>query len=357
MKIVTIVGARPQFIKCALLSKQLRKKHDEIIVHTGQHYDYGMSEVFFKELSIPIPDYNLQIGSSSQGKQTGDMLSAIEQVLIRETPELVLVYGDTNSTLAGALAASKLNIKLAHVEAGLRSFDRRMPEEINRVVTDDVSDLLFTPTKVAAENLEKEGITKGVHIVGDVMVDSLLANIEVAKKNSTIVSDLGLQPGNYLVATIHRQSNTDNIINLRKIMMALEKTKQTIVFPIHPRTKKSLVDHGMWGKLSYNIIIVEPLGYLDMLNLMSSAKKIVTDSGGIQKEAYILRIPCITVRDTTEWVETLEDGWNILVGTNPEKIAREIRLFEPTSPHSNRYGSGNTCKKITEILDTYETKY
>lgn len=351
IKIVTIVGARPQFIKCASLSKEIRKVHTEILVHTGQHYDYDMSDIFFQELSIPYPDYNLNIGSSTQGRQTGEMVAAIERVLIKEEPNLVLVYGDTNSTLAGALSASKCNIEIAHVEAGLRSFDRRMPEEVNRVVTDHISTLLFAPTDNAAFNLKKEDIIDGVHVVGDVMVDSLLSNIEVARKKSIIISEFGLETDKYLVATIHRQSNTDNIKNLMNIISTLKGSRRTVVFPVHPRTKNHLIKNGLWEKMPGNIMVTEPLGYLDMLRLMSSAEKIITDSGGIQKEAYIMRVPCITVRDTTEWTETIEDGWNILVGTDTEKLTRAIEDFSPSEPTNKRYGSGDACKKIAEIIN------
>jgi UDP-N-acetylglucosamine 2-epimerase (non-hydrolysing) len=351
VKIATIVGARPQFIKCAVLSRELRKNHQEIIIHTGQHYDYGMSDLFFEELSIPHPDYNLAIGSGTHAQQTGNMLAGIEAVLVKEKPDLVIVYGDTNSTLAGALAASKLNIKLAHVEAGLRSFDRSMPEEINRVVTDHLSNLLFAPTEVGAKNLAKEGVVEGVHIVGDVMVDSLLFNKEKANERSKILEKLGLQKHEYLVATVHRQSNTDNIENLKNIIEALGAAEQKVVFPIHPRTMGNLKNNNLADKLPKNIIPVEPLGYLDMVQLMSYARKIITDSGGIQKEAYILHVPCITVRDTTEWVETVEDGWNILVGTDKERIVNAIKEFEPAGPQSDRYGDGHASEKIGAIID------
>lgn len=310
-----------------------------------------MSEVFFQELSIPSPDYNLKIGSNTQGKQTGEMIAAIEQVLFKERPDLVLVYGDTNSTLAGALAASKLNIKIAHVEAGLRSFDRQMPEEINRVITDHVSNILFAPTERAATNLRSEGIVDGVHVVGDVMVDSILSNLEIARKRSTIVQGLKLKDKEYLVATIHRQSNTDNVENLMNIINTLGRSKATIVFPAHPRTKNTLQSNGLWEKMPENIVVTEPLGYLDMLRLMSSAEKMITDSGGIQKEAYIMRVPCITVRNTTEWTETVEDGWNVLVGTDMKKLADNIEHFRPTGSINNKYGSGDAGEKIAEVLD------
>jgi UDP-N-acetylglucosamine 2-epimerase (non-hydrolysing) len=350
-KIVTIVGARPQFIKCAPLSKELRKEHEEIVVHTGQHYDHDMSDVFFEELSIPFPDYNLKIGSGAQGKQTGDMLAAIEQVLIKEEPELVIVYGDTNTTLAGALAASKLHINVAHVEAGLRSYDKTMPEEINRKMTDHISDLHFAPTTNAAYNLRKEGIVDGVYVVGDVMVDAVLQYLQVARSKSRILDRLNVDHKGYLLATVHRQSNTDNIENLLNIVKALGASKRTVVFPVHPRTKNCLVANGMWDKLPSNIIAIEPLGYLDMLRLTYSADKVITDSGGIQKEAYIMHAPCITVRDTTEWVETIADGWNVLVGTDVDRIITEIEYFNPVGAHSNPYGDGRASVKINRVID------
>lgn len=350
-RIVTIIGARPQFIKCASLSREIRKRHQEIIVHTGQHYDANMSDVFFKELSIPDPDYNLRIGSNTQGRQTGEMISSIERVLLKESPDLVLVYGDTNTTLAGALAASKLSIPIAHVEAGLRSFDRRMPEEINRIVTDHISDLLFAPTRNAAVNLRTEGISEGVHFVGDVMVDSMPSNLAIAQKRSDILERLGLKERSYLVVTVHRQSNTDDPRNLRNILSALELSNRTVVFPVHPRTRNRLMAIGLWERLPANIIAVEPLSYIDMLRLMSSAEKIITDSGGMQKEAYIMRVPCITVRDTTEWTETVEDGWNVLVGIDPNRLLEEIANFNPGGPRSDPFGSGNACASIVRIID------
>ena len=314
MKIVTIVGARPQFVKCAAVSREIRKDHTEILVHTGQHYDPEMSDVFFDELQIPKPDYNLGIGSGPHGRQTGEILTAVEAVLEKEKPDLVIVYGDTNSTLAGALAAAKLHIPVAHVEAGLRSFDRTMPEEINRIVTDHVSDLLFCPTENSVNLLAKEGITKGVHLVGDVMADVLAFNRELAAKNSRVLESLVLEPGNYCVATIHRPSNTDSKEALSAIIRAFGQAKVPVVFPVHPRTRKYLDEYGLLDRMPKNILLTEPLGYLDMIRLMGSAKKILTDSGGVQKEAYMLGVPCITLRENTEWVETVHDGWNVLVG-------------------------------------------
>ena len=350
MKIVSIVGARPQFIKCAPLSRLIRKEYEEILVHTGQHYDIGMSDVFFDELDIPKPDYNLGIGSDSHAAQTGKMLIEIEKILLREKPDLVLVYGDTNSTLAGVLAASKLHIKTAHVEAGLRSFDRDMPEEINRVLTDHISGLLFCPTETAVSNLKKEGITKGVYNVGDVMLDSLVYNIKIAEQKATILEDLDLNSKEYMVATVHRASNTDIFENLSSIVNAFFDAGILIVFPMHPRTEKFLKQYGLWDKLREKVKVIPPLGYLEMLKLMAHAKKILTDSGGVQKEAYMLGVPCITMRENTEWVETIEDGWNVLVGADYEKIMDAILNFEGAKVRGNIFGTGSASQEICYIL-------
>jgi len=353
MKIVTIVGARPQFVKCAPVSRELRKEHTEILVHTGQHYDPEMSDVFFDELQIPKPDYQLGVGSGSHGKQTGEMLTGIEEILIKESPDLVIVFGDTNSTLAGALAAAKLHIPVAHVEAGLRSFDRTMPEEINRVLTDHVSDLLFCPTETAVKNLTAEGITKGVHLVGDVMVDALEFNREIAEDRSQILKRLGLVSKQYLVLTVHRPANTDSREHMENIIRAVGEAGMPVVFPVHPRTKKFLEEYEMWNRLPANIIITEPLGYLDMLKLMRHASKILTDSGGVQKEAYLLGVPCITLRDVTEWVDTVEEGGNVLVGANIQDILLNIQREFPKSSFRNAlFGDGNAARQMCKLIRT-----
>jgi len=353
MKIVTVVGARPHFIKCAPLSKELSREHDEILVHTGQHYDHNMSSLFFEELGIPKPDYNLGIGSGNQGEQTGRMIAEIEKVLLKESPDAVLVYGDTNSTLAGALAASKLHIKLAHVEAGLRSFDKTMPEEINRILTDHCSDLLLAPTKTAVTNLGAEGIKEGVRLVGDVMLDALMQNLVAAEKSS-VLRKLGLREKDYLLATVHRQSNTDDAKNLASILEAFAEIGGNIVFPVHPRTMKFIRQNGLERRCGKNVSLVEPLGYLDFLALEKNAKKILTDSGGIQKEAYMLKVPCITLRDNTEWVETVEDGWNILVGTDKKRIVEAATGFNPASGQRNVFGEGGSSRKIVECLMAFD---
>ena len=352
MKIVSIVGARPQFVKAAALSKKLREKFTEVLVHTGQHYDSNMSDVFFKELGIPEPDYNLGIGSGSHGEQTGKMLIEIEKVLLKEEPDLVLVYGDTNSTIAGSLAAAKLHIKVAHVEAGLRSFNRIMPEELNRVVTDHLSDLLFCPTETAVENLKKEGITKGVFNTGDVMYDAVLTNSKrlTANRKKEILKTYHLKPRTYLYATVHRAENTDNPENLKNIFTALAESGEPIVFPIHPRTRKAISNLQLAINKLPNIKFVEPVGYLKNLVLMENAQKILTDSGGVQKEAYFLNVPCITMREETEWIETVDDGWNVLVGSDKEKILDAIGSFAPSGKQSNHFGIGKASDKIAKII-------
>ncbi len=349
MKIISIVGARPQFIKCAPLSKELRKTNEEKILNTGQHYDVEMSGIFFKELSIPHPDYNLGIGSGTHGEQTGKMLIEIEKILNHDKPDLVLVYGDTNSTLAGALAASKIGICVAHIESGLRSFDRSMPEEINRILTDHISNLLFCPTPQAVTNLKNEGIVSGVYMVGDVMQDALLMYSEIAGKVSNILTKLDLTVNEYFVITVHRPGNTDNKENLRRIIEALKRLERKVIFPVHPRTEKYLKEYGFWEKMPSNVIMIKPLGYLDMLHLMNNAEKILTDSGGVQKEAYMLGKPCITLRENTEWVETVDAGWNVLVGADEEKIVDAVDHFKFSKSRIPLYGE-NVCKKIVDII-------
>ena len=348
MKVVSIVGARPQFIKAAAVSRVLRREHKEVLLHTGQHYDDLMSDVFFRELDLPPPDVNLGVGSASHGRQTGEMLIGIERVLLEERPDRVLVYGDTNSTLAGALAAAKLQIPLAHVEAGLRSFNRAMPEEVNRVVADRLSDLLFCPTRTAVENLAREGITAGVHWVGDVMYDLLLQSLPIAERRSDILRRLGLVPGAYLLATVHRAGNTDVRENLSAILAGLNAVGETVVFPLHPRTRRALAQWGI--SPAENVLLVEPVGYLDMLVLEKHARLILTDSGGVQKEAYWLGIPCLTLREETEWVETVEAGWNVLVGASPKRIVEAVHTFRPQGERPALFGDGRAGEKIVELL-------
>ena len=348
MKIITVVGARPQFIKAAPVSRELRKYFDEKLVHTGQHYDDNMSKIFFEELGIPLPDYNLKIGSGSHGKMTGEMLAKLEEIYINEKPDCVLVYGDTNSTLAGALAASKLLIPVIHVEAGLRSYNKAMPEEQNRILTDNISKLLLVPTVDAEKNLKNEGITEGVYNIGDVMYDAVLMFKERSKSKEYLLKNLNLLPNEYILTTIHRAENTNDINRLKNIIEALNESKETIVLPLHPRTKKFVSDYGL--TFNENIKIIEPIGYLEMLMLESNAKKIVTDSGGVQKEAYFMGKPCITMRDETEWVETVEVGWNVIVGTDKYAIIDAINNFNPKGEQKLIFGDGKASEKIVELL-------
>lgn len=349
MKIITIVGARPQFIKAAPVSKILRTEHEEIIIHTGQHYDANMSDIFFNELKIPRPDYNLEIGSGSHGMMTGRMLEKLEEIYLKEKPDFVLVYGDTNSTLAGALAASKLLIPVIHIEAGLRSFNKAMPEEQNRILTDHISDLLLVPTEDAIKNLTNEGIKKGIYNVGDVMYDAVLMFKEIAKSKSGLLKELDVNSGEYILTTIHRAENTNDINRLRNMIEALNESGEKIILPLHPRTKKFIEGYGL--NFNENIKVIDPIGYLEMLMLEENSKMIVTDSGGVQKEAYFMGKPCITMRDETEWVETVECGWNVVVGTDKNKILDNIRNFKPTSMQQAIFGDGNAAQKILNIIN------
>ena len=352
MKIASIVGARPQFMKAAALSNELRKHFDEILIHTGQHYDWEMSGVFFSELNIPKPSYNLGIGSGTHAEQTGNMLIALEKVLAKERPDAVLVYGDTNSTIAGALAAAKLHIPVIHVEAGMRSFNKKMPEEINRIATDAIADLFLCSTKTAVENLRREGKTENVHLAGDVMIDALKKNKQIANAKSKILQQLKLKPKSYVLATVHRAENTDEKEKLSSIIDAMVLSRERIIFDLHPRTLNCLEKYGLLGKLknSANITITKGLGPIDFLKLQMHAKKILTDSGGIQKEAYALGVPCITLRNETEWVESVNAKWNLLVGADKKKIISALRNFSPRTKRTNLYGSGNSANKICAII-------
>ncbi len=353
MKILTVVGARPQFIKAAPVSRALQAAGlDEFLVHTGQHYDANMSQIFFDELGIPQPDLNLGVGSGPHGRQTGEMLIRLEEVMMAETPDLVLVYGDTNSTIAAALAAVKLNIPLAHVEAGLRSFNRTMPEEHNRVLTDHCADLLFCPTQTAVDNLTNEGVTRGVHLTGDVMYDAALMFSDRAQRQSDVLARLGLVPKSYLLATIHRPHNTDYPDRLAGILEAFARLQEPVILPIHPRTRKKIADLGLdVGDLAARgVRIIDPVGYLDMLMLEQNARLILTDSGGIQKEAYFFRVPCITLRNDTEWWETLDAGWNVLVGWDADKILHYVRALAPQGDPPPIFGDGHAAEKIADLI-------
>jgi len=359
-KILTIVGARPQFIKAAMLSKALRSldQFNEVIVHTGQHYDHGMSNIFFEQLGIPKPCYSLGVAGGGHGEMTGRMLCALEPVMIKEAPDLVLVYGDTNSTVAGTLTASKLHIPIAHIEAGLRSFNRRMPEEINRVLTDHMSELLYCPTESAVQNLKVEGIERGIHLVGDIMYDAALHYGRIAKNYKGLDSNQLFLPRQYILATIHRQENTDDPVKLRKIIESLAAISKEIpvVFPLHPRTRDRIDGIGLSSSLTSNgMSVIQPLGYFEMLALEQSASLIITDSGGVQKESYFFKVPCITLRDQTEWIELLHMGWNRLVDVLNDDIVSVARLSIDTrgSDQKSPYGFGDTANRIVEHLSTH----
>ncbi|MCL0096027.1 UDP-N-acetylglucosamine 2-epimerase (non-hydrolyzing) [Thermodesulfovibrionales bacterium] len=381
LKIASVVGARPQFIKIAPLCREFSKKDNvkHIIIHTGQHYDYEMSKVFFDELGIPEPDYHLGVGSGTHGYQTGEMLKKVEDVLIKEKPDWVLVYGDTNSTLAGALAAIKLysegaGIPVAHIEAGLRSFNKKMPEEINRVLTDHISTILFCPTKTAVANLKREGFKNIVSDgkltdfsstqlsiinyqlpiainVGDIMYDAMLMSLKIAEKRTTILETCNLSSKGYYLATVHRAENTDNKERLTSIVEALIEISKDkpIIWPIHPRAKKQFEKYSLKIQNS-KFKIISPLSYFDMLILEKNACRILTDSGGMQKEAYWFKVSCITLRDETEWVETVEAGWNTLAGYNPERIVQAALEARPGVEKVSPYGDGRAAERIVELL-------
>jgi UDP-GlcNAc3NAcA epimerase len=346
--IMSIVGARPQFVKSAPVSRALSTRFREALVHTGQHYDYGMSEIFFEEMEMRPPDFNLGVGGGSHGEQTGRMLIELEIVVHQAKPDCILVYGDTNSTLAGAVVAAKAGIPLAHVEAGLRSYNRAMPEEVNRVLTDHVSNFLFCPTDVAIENLAKEGVTKGVYRVGDVMYDALLHNLEIAHKRSQALERLGLGKGTYALATVHRAANTDDPARMRSILDAMSALSVKVIFPVHPRTQKMIREWGL--TVNSNVVMIEPQGYFDILMLQENASAILTDSGGMQKEAYLLGVRCITLREETEWVETVTSGWNKLVGVNGDAIHNAFESWHPQGQRPPLYGDGHASEQICDIL-------
>ena len=357
MKVLSVVGTRPQFVKAAAVSEKIRARHEEILVHTGQHYDHAMSKVFFDGLGLPAPDHNLDAGPGRHGEQTGKMLARLEDVLLDERPDLLLCYGDTNSTLAGALAAAKLEVPVAHVEAGLRSFNRSMPEEVNRVVTDHVSALLFCPTPAAVENLTAEGIRDGVHLVGDVMFDVAIRSLSAAEAHSTILEQLDVAKGAYFLATAHRPSNTDVPENLRSIVEAFLALEAPVIFPVHPRTKKRLEEQGLLRELdsASHIKVTPPLGYLDFVKLQKHARRILTDSGGVQKEAWFHGVPCVTLREDTEWVETLEGGWNVLVGSDKASIIAAASAPEPpaTSRTLPEYADGHAAQRTVDLLNAW----
>lgn len=347
MKIFSIVGARPQFIKLAPLSKALQGFHEEFIVHTGQHYDYAMSEKIFNDLGIRKPDIHLEARPGTQAAQTGEMMMKLEACMIEKKPDIVIVFGDTNSTLAGVLSASKLNIPIIHIEAGLRSYNRSMPEEINRIAADHLSKYLFVPTQTAVNILKKEGLKKNTFFTGDIMVDTMKNNIQIALKKSNIISELKLENKKYNLLTLHRNYNVDNTTLLEHILNQLGKLEEQIIFPVHPRTRKMLANTY---KTPANIAMIEPQGYLDFITLENFSKRIITDSGGIQKEAYILCKPCVTLRTETEWVETVEQKWNLLVNPSAKNIASKIAAFKKPKKQNNIFGK-NVTRKMIKIIN------
>jgi UDP-GlcNAc3NAcA epimerase len=354
MKIVSVVGARPEFIQAMPVSRAIRAQHREILVHSGQHYDYKMSQTFFDELDIPAPDYNLEVGSGSQARQTADIMTRFEEVLVQEKPDLVIVRGDTNSTLAGAITACKLNIPLAHIEAGERSFNRTMPEEINRLVADRLADYHFCVSQASVRNLAQEGITASVYWVGDVMLEALIYARPIARKQSDILERLQVAPGQYALVTIHRAANTDDPERLRQIVTALNLISETLVLPVHPRTAKALESLDIPFK--DHIRRTDPVGYFDMLVLEENARLVATDSGGVQREAYYLGVPCITLRDETEWIATVDAGWNRLVGVDQNMILDNWFTFAPPVEHPPIYGDGSAAQQIAENLNAIAMK-
>lgn len=354
MKILTVVGARPQFVKAAVLSRALRRTHTEILLHTGQHYDDGMSGRFFRELRLPAPDRELGVGSGTHAQQTAAMLAGIETAILEEQPDVVLVLGDTNSTLAGALAAAKLHVKVAHVEAGLRSFNRSMPEEINRVVVDHLSEYLFCPSESAAKNLAAEGVCRGVHVAGDLMAEAV--DVAATMPAPPILDALTLRPGKYILVTVHRAENTDDPRRLRALVKALAAIDETVVFPVHPRTRQAFDRLGI--EPMPRVKMIEPVGYLEMIALERNARLVLTDSGGVQKEAYWLGVPCVTLRDETEWTETVAAGWNTVTGVDTNRILHAVRTFEPPAERpplytcsSNPFGAGRASDCIVSALN------
>ena len=352
MKIISVVGARPEFIQATPVSRALRKSHHEILVHTGQHYDYKMSQTFFDELGIPAPDHNLEVGSGSHAGQTAEILVRFEEIVLKENPDLIIIRGDTNSTLAGALVASKLHIPVVHIEAGERSYDRRMPEEINRLVADQLSSAYFCVSQTAVKQLAREGITENVFWVGDVMLDANLANRPLARQKSTVLSTLGLASGSFGLVTVHRAANTDDPARLANIVTALNQVGETVIFPVHPRTRGALEKLDV--QFADNVRVIEPVGYYDMMILEENARIIATDSGGVQREAYFMKKPCITLRDETEWTETVHVGWNKLVGVDVDAILHEWKTFTPPAEQPPIFGDGKAGEKIAQQLDSIQ---
>ncbi|MBI5302393.1 MAG: UDP-N-acetylglucosamine 2-epimerase (non-hydrolyzing) [Chloroflexi bacterium] len=356
MKILSIVGARPEFVQAAPVSRALRTAHREILVHTGQHYDYQMSQAFFDELGIPAPDYNLEVGSGAQGKQTGEIMARLEEVVLKELPDLVLLRGDTNSTLAGALIASKLHVPAAHIEAGERSFDRRMPEEVNRIVADALADLHFCVSEKGVRQLAVEGVTQTAHFVGDVMLDAMMQNRALAHRQAgDVLSRVNVTPHQYALVTVHRAANTDDPARLANIVAALNGAREPVVFPAHPRTRKALANIG--ATFGAHVRVCEPVSYFEMMVLEENARLIATDSGGVQREAYFFGVPCITLRDETEWTETVAAGWNHLVGVEPARVLDAWRNAQTPAEHPPLFGDGHAAQQILAVLARVDLRY
>ncbi len=355
MLILTVIGNRPQFVKAAAVSRLLRERHREVLVHTGQHYDDELSKVFFEELGVPAPDRQLGAGGGSNTQQTARILGLLEGVLDETEPDLALVYGDTNSTLAAALAASQAGVPVAHVEAGMRSFDRRMPEEVNRAVVDHVSDLLLCSTQTAVDNLARESAVGEAHLVGDVMADVSLAFRPIAERSSQALAAHGVEPGGYLLVTAHRAGNVDEPDRLEALVELLEALPLPAVLPLHPRTATRLAAAGLRQRLEAapRLRLTEPLGYLDFAKLAMHARAILTDSGGVQKEAYLLGVPCVTLRESTEWVETVEAGWNTLVGLDRSAALAALERPVPTAERPELYGGGHAARRVMEVISAY----
>lgn len=348
LKFVSIVGARPQFVKAAIMSRAIRRHHQEILVHTGQHYDPEMSAVFFEEMEIPRPSIQLACGSGTHAQQTAAMLVGIEEVLARERPDWVVVFGDTNSTLAGTLAAAKLGLRVAHVEAGVRSFNRDMPEEVNRLVADRLATVLLCPSQTAVQNLANEGIRDGVHLVGDVMFEAFATAMRRAAATSRALDTFGLLEKHYLLVTVHRAENTDDPARLTGVLQALDALEEPVIFPVHPRTRQAMDALGYQPRP--HVRLIAPLGYLDTLRLLADARLLLTDSGGLQKEAYWSAVPCVTLRDQTEWVETVELGWNRLVGSDTQLIINAVAIASARAERPPLYGAVGDADRAVELL-------
>ena len=358
-KILTVVGARPQFIKAAPLSKAIAESENltEVLVHTGQHYDYALSQQFFDELGLPIPQYNLEIGSGRHAYQMGQILIKLDAVLEKEKPDMVVVFGDTNSTAAAAITAAKNNIPLAHVEAGLREWNKQIPEEINKMLTDSVTDLYFCPTTTGVKNLQKQGITEGVYLVGDIGIDLIINNLDKIETHKTLLQKLNITEGTYFFMTCHRAGNTDDIENLKQILSVFDDITETIIFPIHPRTRATIEQHGLQKYLEKpNIKVIEPIGFWDTQMLIRYAKMVLTDSGGVIKEAYFHRVPCLILQYEIEWIEAVEEGWSKLTGPNKMQILDAIKTFEVPSSSTNFLGKGIAARQIISVIYNFFKK-